>query len=293
MAFESLAGMCVTDSLGRILLVNQAFTTLTGYTEEEAVGQHMSLLSSGRHNRAFYQAMWAAIGSRGSWQGEVINRRKNGEIIAEWQSISAITNADGQVTHYTATFYDITANLAAQEQISHLAYFDPLTQLPNRSLLRDRLAHAVASSGRSGRDGAVMFIDLDNFKAVNDTMGHAYGDRCLTQVAALLSRHLLRKNDLVARLGGEEFGVILSHTDAAGAAAICETLRAAVAAAGIHHPLAVCDHRLTISIGLAVWSPHTAPSCDADALQQLADDCLYAAKRQGRNRVVVRQLDLP
>jgi PAS domain S-box-containing protein len=154
-AFESLAGMCVTDSLGRILLVNRAFTTLTGYTEEEAVGQHMSMLSSGRHNRAFYQAMWAAINTQGSWQGEVINRRRDGQVIAEWQSISAITNADGHVTHYTATFYDITANRAAQEHISHLAYFDPLTQLPNRALLRDRLAHAVAASDRhsKGRRG--------------------------------------------------------------------------------------------------------------------------------------------
>ncbi len=281
MAFESLAGMCVTDSLGRILLVNQAFTTLTGYTEEEAVGQHMSLLSSGRHNRGFYQAMWAAIGSRGSWQGEVINRRKNGEIIAEWQSISAITNADGQVTHYTATFYDITANLAAQEQISHLAYFDLLTQLPNRSLLRDRLAHAVASSGRSGRGGAVMFIDLDNFKAVNDTQGHDAGDQLLIEAAKRISA-VVRETDTVARLGGDEF-VLLLDTLAPPPADFARQ----VDMIGHKVPTALAQPYLlgntefvcAASMGITMMAEGVTPS----ALLQQADMAMYQAKKQGGN----------
>ena len=192
-----------------------------------------------------------------------------------------------------SSLFSLLFHVYESERSKRLALLDALTQLPNRRRYDSQLQAALVAAATARSPLSLALIDIDRFKAVNDTMGHAYGDRCLTQVAALLARHLLRKNDLVARLGGEEFGVILSHTDAAGAAAICETLREAVAAAGIHHPLAACDHRLTISIGLAVWSPHTSPRCDADALQQLADDCLYAAKRQGRNRVVVRQLDQP
>ena len=281
MAFESAAGMCVTDSLGRILLVNRAFTTLTGYTEEEAAGQHMSLLSSGRHNRAFYQAMWAAIGSRGSWQGEVVNRRKNGGIIAEWQSISAITNADGQVTHYTATFYDITANRAAKEQISHLAYFDPLTQLPNRSLLRDRLAHAVASSSRSGRGGAVMFIDLDNFKAVNDTQGHDAGDQLLIQAAKRVSA-VVRETDTVARLGGDEF-VLLLETLAQPTADFARQVgmigHKVLAALAQPYVLGNTEFVCSASMGIAMMAEGVTPS----AMLQQADLAMYQAKKQGGN----------
>ena len=281
MAFESLAGMCVTDSLGRILLVNRAFTTLTGYTEEEATGQHMSLLSSGRHNRAFYQAMWAAIGAQGSWQGEVINRRKDGQLIAEWQSISAITNGDGHVTHYTATFYDITANRAAQEQLSHLAYFDPLTQLPNRSLLRDRLAHALASSGRSGRGGAVMFIDLDNFKAINDTQGHDAGDQLLIQAAKRISA-AVRETDTVARLGGDEF-VLLLDTLAPPPADFARQVEMighkVLATLAQPYVLGKTEFVCAASMGITMMVEGATPS----ALLQQADLAMYQAKKQGGN----------
>ena len=281
MAFESLAGMCVTDSLGRILLVNRAFTTLTGYTEEEAVGQHMSMLSSGRHNRAFYQAMWAAINTQGSWQGEVINRRRDGQVIAEWQSISAITNADGHVTHYTATFYDITANRAAQEQLSHLAYFDPLTQLPNRSLLRDRLAHALASSGRSGRGGAVMFIDLDNFKAINDTQGHDAGDQLLIQAAKRISA-AVRETDTVARLGGDEF-VLLLDTLAPPPADFARQVEMighkVLATLAQPYVLGKTEFVCAASMGITMMVEGATPS----ALLQQADLAMYQAKKQGGN----------
>ena len=281
MAFESLAGMCVTDSLGRILLVNRAFTTLTGYTEEEAVGQHMSMLSSGRHNRAFYQAMWAAINTEGRWQGEVINRRRDGQVIAEWQSISAITNADGHVTHYTATFYDITANRAAQEQLSHLAYFDPLTQLPNRSLLRDRLAHALASSGRSGRGGAVMFIDLDNFKAINDTQGHDAGDQLLIQAAKRISA-AVRETDTVARLGGDEF-VLLLDTLAPPPADFARQVEMighkVLATLAQPYVLGKTEFVCAASMGITMMVEGATPS----ALLQQADLAMYQAKKQGGN----------
>ncbi len=178
------------------------------------------------------------------------------------------------------------------ERSKRLALLDALTELPNRRRYDSHLKAAIVAAATVRSSLALALIDIDRFKAVNDTMGHAYGDTCLIQVARLLARHLQRENDLVARLGGEEFGVIFSHTEASRAAAICEQLREAVAAAGIHHPSADCDHRLTISVGLALWCPQTSPRCDVDALQQLADDCLYAAKHQGRNRLVVRQLDL-
>ncbi len=190
-----------------------------------------------------------------------------------------------------SSLFSLLFHAYESERSKRLALLDALTQLPNRRRYDSQLQAALVAAATARSPLALALIDIDRFKAVNDIMGHAYGDKCLTQVAALLARHLLRKNDLVARLGGEEFGVILSHTDAAGAEAICETLREAVGTAGIQHPLAVCDHRLTISIGLAVWSPQTSSGCDADALQQLADDCLYAAKRQGRNRLVVRHLN--
>ena len=281
MAFESLAGMCVTGDLGRILAVNRAFTTLTGYTEEEAVGQYMRLLNSGKHNRAFYQAMWAVIGSRGSWQGEIVNRRKDGQLIAVWQSISAISNADGQVTHYTAMFHDITANRAAQEQISHLAYLDPLTQLANRSLLRDRLAHAVASASRHGTGGAVMFIDLDNFKAVNDTQGHDAGDQLLIQAAKRISA-AVRETDTVARLGGDEF-VLLLDTLAPPPADFARQVdligHKVLAALAQPYVLGKTEFVCAASMGIALMTEGATPS----ALLQQADMAMYQAKKLGGN----------
>jgi diguanylate cyclase (GGDEF)-like protein/PAS domain S-box-containing protein len=281
MAFESLAGMCVTDSLGRILLVNRAFTTLTGYTEEEAVSQHMSMLSSGRHNRAFYQAMWAAINTHGRWQGEVINRRRDGQVIAEWQSISAITNADGHVTHYTATFYDITANRAAQEHISHLAYFDPLTQLPNRALLRDRLAHAVAASDRHSKGGAVMFIDLDNFKAVNDTQGHDAGDELLIHAAKRISA-AVRETDTVARLGGDEFVLLLDTLAPPPADFVRQVAmigHKVLAALAQPYVLGKTEFVCAASMGITLMAADATPS----VLLQQADLAMYQAKKMGGN----------
>lgn len=281
MAFESLAGMCVTDSRGHILLVNRAFTTLTGYTEAEAVGQHIRLLKSGRHNHAFYQAMWETIRTRGSWQGEVVNRRKDGQVITEWLSISAITNPDGQVTRYTATFYDITANRAAQEQISHLAYFDTLTQLPNRGLLRDRLAHAVASSHRSDKGGAVLFIDLDNFKAVNDTQGHEAGDQLLIQAAQRISA-AVRETDTVARLGGDEF-VLLLDTLAPPPADFSRQVdmigHKVLTALAHPYVLGKTEFVCTASMGITLMTEDATPS----ALLQQADLAMYQAKKQGGN----------
>jgi PAS domain S-box-containing protein len=209
-AFESQSGMLVTDRNGIILRVNRAFTRLTGYSAEEAVGRTPRLLSSGRHAPEFYAEMWTAIGAKGHWQGQIWNRRKDGRVFAEWLTITAISDAEGKVTHYVSTFSDITENAEAEAQIHRLAYYDALTGLPNRLLLQDRLGQAVAASARTGRHGALLFLDLDNFKTVNDTRGHDTGDHLLIEVTRRLLQ-TVRESDTVARLGGDEFVVILEE----------------------------------------------------------------------------------
>jgi len=181
-AFESQEGMLVTDAEMTVLRVNAAFTRVTGYRAEDIVGQTPRCLKSGRHDAAFYAAMWERIGSAGSWQGEIWNRRKGGEVYPEWLTITAVKNDRGAVTHYVGTLADITQRKTAEDEIKHLAFYDPLTRLPNRRLLLDRLQQAMASSARSGRQGAIMFLDLDNFKELNDSHGHDKGDLLLQQV---------------------------------------------------------------------------------------------------------------
>lgn len=207
-AFESQEGMLITDAKQVILRVNRAFTSITGYTAEEAIGKNPRLLSSGRHDAAFYKAMWERINNAGFWEGEIWNRRKSGEIYPEHLAVTAVKNSDGVVTNYVAALADITLSKKSEEEIEHLAYYDPLTELPNRRLLADRLQQALVSSGRSGRQGALLFIDLDNFKVLNDTLGHAIGDLLLQQVAQRLTS-CVREGDTVARLGGDEFLVML------------------------------------------------------------------------------------
>jgi diguanylate cyclase (GGDEF)-like protein/PAS domain S-box-containing protein len=212
-AFESQQGMFITDAAGVILRVNQAFTEITGYSAEECVGQTPKLLSSGRHNAAFYAAMRQSLERSGSWQGEIWNRRKNAEIFPEWLTISAVIDNEGRVTHYVSTLTDISLRKAAQEEIQQLAFYDALTRLPNRRLLHERLQAAMAASARSGRQGALLFIDLDNFKTLNDTLGHDMGDHLLQQVAKRLLT-CVRDRDTVARLGGDEFVVMLASLGA-------------------------------------------------------------------------------
>ncbi len=208
-AFEAQEGIVITDSNKIILRVNNAFTEITGYSGEDAVGQSPRLLQSGHHDAVFYQRMWKAIDDDGFWQGEIWNRRKSGEIYPEWLNITAVRNELDEVTHYVGTLTDITARKAAEAKIEHLAFYDQLTSLPNRRLLLDRLQQALASNARNENAGALMLIDLDNFKVLNDTRGHSEGDLLLQQVARRLV-DCVREGDTVARLGGDEFVVILS-----------------------------------------------------------------------------------
>ncbi|MCL2524163.1 MAG: PhnD/SsuA/transferrin family substrate-binding protein, partial [Betaproteobacteria bacterium] len=187
-AFETQEGMIVTNAHNRILRVNQAFSQITGYTTAEAIGQTPVLLKSGRHDAAFYQEMWDVLLRQGLWRGEIWNRRKNGEIYPEWLSISTVRDAQGKISHYVGAFLDITQRKAAEKQIHHLAYYDPLTGLPNRSLLNERLSKALAAGSRYRRHSALLFMDLDDFKTLNDTMGHVVGDQLLIQVARRLQQ---------------------------------------------------------------------------------------------------------
>jgi diguanylate cyclase (GGDEF)-like protein/PAS domain S-box-containing protein len=281
-AFESQQGIAITDTQRVILRVNKAFTDITGYTAAEAVGQNPRMLSSGRHDAAFYVAMWDSIARQGKWQGEIWNRHKNGDVFPEWLTITAVKNSAGQITHYVATFSDISDRKAAEEQIKRLAFFDPLTQLPNRRLLMDRLEQALASSTRYARKGALLFVDLDNFKTINDTLGHDKGDLLLQQVAQRLS-HCTREGDTVARLGGDEFVVMLENLGenvleaATQAEAVGDKILAAL---NQPYPLAGDAQRSTPSIGITLFGDR--PEGIDEPLKR-ADLAMYQAKAAGRN----------
>ncbi len=281
-AFESQEILMITDADGVILRVNHAFTADTGYTAEEVVGRTPRVFKSGRHDAAFYRDMWAAIKNEGKWQGEIWDKRKNGEIYPKWLSISSVKGGDGIVTHYVASHIDITERKEAEEKIQHLAFYDPLTQLPNRRLLMDRLQQALASSTRSGRMGALLFIDLDHFKTLNDTLGHDIGDQLLQQVALRLAS-CVREGDTVARLGGDEFMLILEelseHSVEAGAQTEAVSEKILIA---LSHPyrLAEYDCRSSPSIGATVFSGHQV---SLEELMKQADIAMYQSKKAGRN----------
>ncbi|WP_291991727.1 bifunctional diguanylate cyclase/phosphodiesterase [Candidatus Accumulibacter sp. ACC003] len=281
-AFESQQGMFITDAGGVILRINQAFTDVTGYSADECVGKTPKLLSSGRHDAPFYAAMRATIESTGAWQGEIWNRRKNGEIYPEWLTISAVRDSDGKLTHYVSTLTDMTMRKAAQEEIRHLAFYDALTGLPNRRLLHDRLRLALIAGRRRARQGALLFIDLDNFKTLNDTLGHDMGDRLLQQVGKRLAA-CVRERDTVARLGGDEFVVMLE--DLAGraeeAAAQSRNIGEKILAAlNSPYDLAGHDYHNTPSIGITLFGGRHD---GVDDLMKQADLAMYEAKGAGRN----------
>jgi diguanylate cyclase (GGDEF)-like protein/PAS domain S-box-containing protein len=281
-AFESQEGMFITDAASAILRVNSAFTEITGYTSAEAVGQTPHLLSSGRHDAAFFGEMAASIRSNGSWQGEIWNRRKSGEVYPEWLTITAVKDDAGVVSNYVATLSDISSRKAAEDEIRNLAFYDPLTRLPNRRLLLDRLAQTLAASARHRREGALLFIDLDNFKTLNDTLGHDKGDLLLQLVAQRLLT-CVREGDTVARLGGDEFVVMLEDLseDEQEAATQAETVGEKILATlNLPYQLAGCEHHSTPSIGITLFDDNKET---IDDLLKRADLAMYQAKAAGRN----------
>ena len=276
-AFESQEAMAITDKNQVILRVNQAFVRVTGYSVEEAVGKTPNLLKSGRQDDRFYQAMWESLSNDGHWQGEIWNRRKNGEAYPEWLNITAVTDESGQVTNYVASFSDITERKTAEHEIQHLAFYDPLTQLPNRRLLQERLKHGIDVERREGKQLALLMLDLDRFKAVNDSLGHQAGDALLQQVAGRITSRL-REVDLVARLGGDEFIVLLENiTHPDDAARVAEEI-----IADLSKPFRLIqsdDVRIGASIGISLYPQH---GDSPEMLLDHADAALYHAKDQGR-----------
>jgi diguanylate cyclase (GGDEF)-like protein/PAS domain S-box-containing protein len=280
--FESQEGIVVTDADQRILRVNKAFTHITGYSLNEVVGKNPRLLQSGRHDREFYAAMWKRIAATGVWEGEIWNRRKNGQIYPDHLTITAVKDHNGNVTHYVGTHMDITLKKASAEEIERLAFYDPLTQLPNRRLLQDRLKAALAASYRNGRKGALLFIDLDNFKALNDTLGHDMGDLLLQQVAGRLSANV-RACDTVARLGGDEFVVMLQDLSGQPFSAMQQAENVGnklLAVLNEPYQLAARDYVSTPSIGATLFYGNER---NPEEVLKQADIAMYQAKTAGRN----------
>ncbi len=282
-AFESQQGMSITNAESVILRVNQAFTQITGYSAPEAVGQHTRLLASGRHDAAFFDAMRGDLARQGSWQGEIWNRRKDGEVYPEWLTVSAVKDANGRTTHYVSIFSDISSRKVAEDQIKTLAFYDPLTRLPNRRLLLDRLAQAQVTCTRRAGHGALLFVDLDNFKILNDTLGYVQGDLLLEHVASRLTG-CVREGDTVARLGGDEFVVMLEDLDkneldaANDAKGVGEKIRRALSQI---YTLGLFEHHSTPSIGIALFSAEQPETTD-EPLKR-AELAMYQAKSAGRN----------
>ena len=267
----------VTDTAARIVAVNAAFSTITGFAAGEALGATPRIHRSGRQDKDFYERMWHSLQTTGQWQGEIWNRRKNGETYPAWENISAVRDADGTVSHYVSMLSDITALKQAEEQLRHMALHDVLTGLPNRRLLAESLEGALARAQRHGHRLALLFLDLDRFKLVNDTLGHAAGDELLEEVARRL-RAAVRQEDLIARLGGDEFTVVLEelqHPD--NAAHLARKLIEAVA-----RPMQLCGRELTpsTSVGIAIYPDDARSAAD---LSKAADAAMYRAKQRGRH----------
>jgi len=285
-AFESSSAMMVSDAQQIILRVNQAFVDLSGYAVDEMVGHHSDILKSGRQNDVFYKSMWDSISRTGHWQGEIWNRRKDGEVFLDWLSISVVKNAQGQVTHYVSVHADITLRKRTEEDIRKLAFFDPLTNLPNRRLLLDRLQQMCAARDRNNQLAAVLFLDLDRFKLLNDTHGHDQGDELLIQVGQRL-QSCVREVDTVARLGGDEFVLALAQLGEAPAQAQASALRVAqkiLQTLSEPFVLPAVGWSLSGSIGVAMIADANAVP---EEVLKRADEAMYAAKAAGRNAVQV------
>ncbi len=281
-AFEIEEGMIVTDSDDGIIRVNRVFTKLTGYSAEEAIGKNLGMLKSDRQDAEFYPHMREILHRDNYWQGEIWNHRKNGEIYPEWLTITAVVGKDGQITNYICAFLDITERKLAEDKIHNLAFYDPLCQLPNRRLLFDRLNQAVITSARNQTCAGLLFIDLDNFKILNDTRGHDFGDLLLIEVGQRL-RACIRESDTIARLGGDEFVVLLEglsedRTEAVlQARGLGEKLLKA-----INQPYLLKDMEYygSASIGISLFANDRQ---NLDDLLKQADTAMYAAKKSGRN----------
>ncbi|MBI9077534.1 MAG: diguanylate cyclase [Desulfatibacillum sp.] len=280
---NSIEGIIVTDARGAILMVNPGFTSISGYHAEEVIGKTPSILKSGRHDNAFYQAMWNTLQESGRWNGEIWNRNKAGQVYVEHLSLSVIEDSSGNITHYMGIFHDISDIKQREEEYKYRALHDPLTDLPNRQLLEDRLKQAMASAKRHGKNVALLFVDLDDFKIVNDTYGHQTGDLFLQEVARRL-KACCRDEDTVSRNGGDEFLMILSDLSGTEADKLAGARRVVQA---FEEPAFIDGLELKIlaSIGIAVY-PESGDN--VNDLISTADAAMYKAKRQSGTCFVFR-----
>ncbi len=279
---ETHEGIMITDANSHILRVNRAFTQLTGYSPLEVIGKTPAILKSGRHDPSFYKAMWAKLISEKYWEGEVWDRRKNGEIYPKWLTITGVSDQSGHITNYVGAFTDLSEHKDAQVAIHRLAFYDPLTDLPNRRLLSDRLALALSSSARNRHYAAILMIDLDNFKIINDTKGHGVGDQLLVEVAQRL-KACLRQGDTLARLGGDEFVILLEdlNSDVDKAAMQAQDVGEKVLTV-IKQSYQIKEHTLhsSASIGITLLF---GDQLSGEELFKYADSAMYEAKHAGRN----------
>ncbi len=281
-AFETDEGMMVTDENALIIRINRAFTQITGYSAADAIGKNPSILKSDRQNVEFYERMWTSLRVTNSWQGEIWNRRKNGDVYPEWLNITAVVDKAGKVTNYVSTFVDFTERKQAESEIHHLAFYDSLSKLPNRRLLLDRLRQAMVNSSRNRASGALLFIDLDNFKTLNDTKGHGVGDLLLIEVSKRLQA-CVREGDTLSRFGGDEFVLLLEGLSE-------ERAQAAIQAKGVGekvlealnqpYSLEGNEFHSSSSIGVTLFADYQQ---NLDELLKQADTAMYEAKKAGRN----------
>ncbi|MCI5150088.1 MAG: diguanylate cyclase [Candidatus Electrothrix sp. MAN1_4] len=273
----SSEGMLVTDAENRIIMVNPAFTAITGYHREQALGRDPSFLQSERQDKEFYQQMWKILLRNNSWQGEIWNRRRNGEEYPQWLSIAVIRKPNKSISHYVALFSDISDRKQAEEILRHQAMHDPLTRLPNRVMFDERLGTSLSRAKRLNSRVALLYLDLDNFKKINDSLGHLAGDRVLQMVADRL-QECLRLEDVVARIGGDEFSAILNDVDSIDdAVATAERIITSLGEVDCSAE----GERIQTSVGIALYPDH---GTDTETLLQHADNAMYAAKRLGKGQ---------
>lgn len=277
---NSLEGIAITDAQGNIVKINKAFSAITGYEAQEVIGHNPRLLNSGRHPASFYQEMWRMVNETGKWQGEVWNRRKNGEVFPEWLNISRITDERGQLANYVGVFSDISEVKLAEERLLRQTYYDTLTDLPNRTLFTQRLQQEVTARRANAASGGIglLLLDLDRFKVINESIGHEHGDNLLRQVAHRL-RRTLREADTIARIGGDEFALLIPDLpDAEHAAPLAHKLIEA-----LREPFIVNAHQLHVSGSIGI-TLHPADAADAETLMKNVDVALYHAKALGGGR---------
>ncbi|MCK5647274.1 MAG: EAL domain-containing protein, partial [Gammaproteobacteria bacterium] len=275
---NSSEGIIITDANANIVAVNKAFSLITGYAEQEVLGQNLSMLASGEHDQAFFENMWHELQSTDHWRGEIINRHKEGHLYPEWKTISAVKNNDGLVTNYVSNFSDISEFKKSEEALKYMAQHDQLTQLPNRNLLIFQLEQAIYRAKRNNTIIALLFLDLDNFKQINDTLGHSVGDRVLKDVAHKFKMSI-REEDILSRQGGDEFLVLLEELhDGQEASIIAQKL-----IDSLKDPISISDHDFYIGVSIGI-SLFPDDGLESEQLIKNADSAMYQSKNGRKNR---------